>query len=326
MRKLYPSTLLKRSMGALLLLFSATISHGQVTPGCTNVLYSNGQFDSLVVGGGAGGADISVIRTGSTSYGFKADTATRVADNFVVTGSGWAPNKLTFYSYMTNSPTSPSPITSVAYLALWTTTPAAGGTPAYVSTTNPIANNAWTNVYRVTSTAVTSTARAIMAIGIPWPSNFPTTLAAGTYWLELGLLGNTTYTGPWIPAAVPTNGNAKQHTATGDAWVTIADGTNAAELPFAICGSIVTRVSSVELEKSVTTTPTAVNKNVQVRVKGYTGNMTLRIIDVAGREVLKQRFTNFYDADMGSYMKGMYFLEITSERTGEQIVRKVVKY
>jgi hypothetical protein len=88
-----------------------------------------------------------------------------------------------------------------------------------------------------------STDRPIMAVTVNWPFTI-TTLLTGTYWIEWGMAGNPSLTGPWVPAvSFATDNNARQLNLTNGetgTWAPrgdYAEINSIAEFPFVICGS-----------------------------------------------------------------------------------------
>jgi hypothetical protein len=233
-------------------------AQANVQPSCfTTPLFTNGTFITGT-GNGAGGANTS----SSPSYpfhqglGFLVDptrvqtsvpsgspTRARLADDFTVTGNGWRPSALTFYAYQTGAITSSSSITGVIDLRLWNGTPGAGGEVIAGPVDATITNNQWTGVYRVYSNSLENTDRPIMAVTVNWPFTI-TTLLTGTYWIEWGMAGNPSLTGPWVPAvSFATDNNARQLNLTNGetgTWAPrgdYAEINSIAEFPFVICGS-----------------------------------------------------------------------------------------
>ena len=88
-----------------------------------------------------------------------------------------------------------------------------------------------------------STDRPIMAVTVNWPFTI-TTLLTGTYWIEWGMAGNPSLTGPWVPAvSFATDNNVRQLNLTNGepgTWAPrgdYAEINSIAEFPFVICGS-----------------------------------------------------------------------------------------
>jgi hypothetical protein len=228
-------------------------AQANVQPSCsTTPLFTNGTF---ITGenNGAGGANTSSPQGTDTGFGYLVDPTrtqgvpagpnrARLADDFTVTGNVWRPTAITLYAYQINSGTT-STISGVVDLRLWNGTPGDGGTVIAGPVNATITNNQWTNVYRVPSGDLTQTSRPIMAVTINWPFTI-TTLLTGTYWLEWGMEGSPSLSGPWVPpVSTGTSNNARQLDLTGGepgVWVPRGDYTNTSnivELPFVICGS-----------------------------------------------------------------------------------------
>jgi hypothetical protein len=231
-------------------------AQANVQPSCsTTPLFTNGTF---ITGenNGAGGANTSSPPSGYQGLGFLVDptrvqtsvpsgspTRARLADDFTVTGNGWRPSALTFYAYQTGAITSSSSITGVIDLRLWNGTPGAGGEVIAGPVDATITNNQWTGVYRVYSDSLENTDRPIMAVTVNWPFTI-TTLLTGTYWIEWGMAGSPSFTGPWVPAvSFATDNNARQLDLTDGepgTWAPrgdYAEINSIAEFPFVICGS-----------------------------------------------------------------------------------------
>lgn len=176
---------------------------------------------------------ISVIRTGSTTFGSgqQASIPNLVGDNFSVAGPGWLVQSLSFYGYQSfaaSAFTFTGATWSVISGDVNTGTVIASGAAA------PVTNGGLMG-FRVTATTLTNTDRAIFKVDVDVPDF---NLAAGNYWLRWGLTG-TLASGPWQP---PTSdgavGNAVQSLANA-AFTTIVDtgdGLGVA-FPFAIIGS-----------------------------------------------------------------------------------------
>lgn len=207
------------------------------------VLYDNGPLVTHP-GGGAGGADASVVQTalGMSLYGFgwQNDLGNRMADDFLVTdAAGWQIDDITFFGYQTGSTTT-STITGI-FVQIWDGDPSAGGTVVWGdTTTNRLLTTGWTNIYRALDTGITDTNRPVMEI----VATVGITLAQGTYWVEFSATGSLT-SGPWAPPisilGQTATGNALQYTTTSGAWVTAVDTGSGAQqgMPFIINGSVV---------------------------------------------------------------------------------------
>jgi len=225
---------------------------------CTTPIFTNGGIASLPTGG-FGGAPISILAPPFTSFGFAVTSTTNfaLAEDFTVPGgSTWTPSSVTLYAYQTGSPTSPSPITGVQ-LRLWDGPPGGTGTPLTGLTPATITTNVFSGVYRVLDTTPTNNQRPIFATTVNWPASFPTTLAAGTYWLEWTLTppsGSLFY-----PPRAVFNGTENGRQRSGTSWATVIDaGTNApVDLPFVICGTATAPCTPSVINPSVSLTITS---------------------------------------------------------------------
>ncbi len=192
-------------------------------------LFSNGP----VAAGGP--PPISVIRAGGTLFGAgdQANLGNFVGDNFSVGGLGWTVESLSFFGYQSfaaNAFTFTGATWSIVSGDVNTGTVIASGTNAAVT-------NGGLAGYRVTSTTLTNTDRAIFRVNVDVPDF---NLAPGNYWLRWGLTG-TLASGPWQP---PTSdgvvGNAVQALSNG-AFNPVVDAgdTLGMEFPFVISGTVV---------------------------------------------------------------------------------------
>lgn len=184
------------------------------------VVFERNERNLLVthVGEGFGGADESRLQTvsfGMTGIGFGAQISFQnsVADD-VRFAAPTTINKLTFYSYQTNSTTT-STFTQM-HVQLWNGPPNAGGTVVRGDlTTNVLDTGAvlFSNIYRTTETTIGNATRPIMivpTVALNWAE-----LPAGTYWIQVRYAGQLA-SGPWQPPvtilgqASPAGANALQ--------------------------------------------------------------------------------------------------------------------
>lgn len=197
------------------------------------VLYDNGAA-------AAGSPPISVIRAGGTLFGAgdQANLGNFVADNFTVTGPGWNVESLTLFGYQ-SFVASAFTFTSATWSIV--SGDVNSGTVVASGTGSPVTNGGLVG-YRVTSTTLTNTDRAIFAINVDIPD---VTLAAGSYWLRWGLTGTST-SGPWQPpTADGAIGDAVRSLANAafNPVVDAGDGLGV-EFPFLIQGSVVPEPST----------------------------------------------------------------------------------
>jgi len=221
-------------------------------------------------GQGFGGADASAITTGGTLYGFGAAQSTgySMGDDFVVPeGFQWQIDSIKFFSYQTGSTTT-STITGCK-LAIFSgnnNNPDSVGSTLHTTDTsgNKMKSTYFTNIYRVTGTALTNNQRPIMAV----VDTVNVTLGPGTYWMRAQFAGTLT-SGPWAPprtiAGQLQTGNCKQKGPTG--WAPGLDGTTPQGLPFVIYGTAIpsTPPSWTEQTSGLTTalySVSAINDNI----------------------------------------------------------------
>jgi uncharacterized repeat protein (TIGR01451 family) len=204
------------------------------------VLFDNGPLVTDP-GAGAGGADVSALQLTQSTLGFghAVTSGFRMADDFVVGGSGWLINTVTFFAYQTGSTTT-STIDAVN-VRIWDGPPGAPGSNVVFgdTTTNRLLSTAYTNIFRTASTPLTGTTRPIMANTV----TINTFLPAGTYWFDWQT-GGTLASGPWAPAVTlvgqlaKPGANALQFDPGAMTWGPAIDTGAAAQqdLPFVIDG------------------------------------------------------------------------------------------
>jgi hypothetical protein len=198
-------------------------------------LYNNGPVVS-------GTPPLSVIRLGGTLLGAGAQSSipNLVADDFSVAGGGWNVEGLSFYSYQSFAG-STFTFSSVSWSVV--SGDVTSGTVVASGTTS--ATNGGLMGYRVSSTTLTNTDRAIFRIDLDVPDF---ALGAGDYWMRWGLAGSLA-SGPWQPpTADGAVGNATQ-SLSGGAFATLVDAGDGlgVELPFTIQGSLVPEPSTYAL-------------------------------------------------------------------------------
>lgn len=182
----------------------------------------------------AGTPPISVIRAGGSLFGAGAQGGipNLVADDFSVAGGGWNVQSLSFFSYQSFA-ASAYTFTGVN----WSVISGDVNTGTVVASGTGVPTNGGLAGYRVTSTTLTNTDRAIFRLNVD-VTDF--NLAAGNYWLRWGITGSLA-SGPWQPpTADGAFGNAAQ-SLTNAAFAGIVDAGDGlgVELPFIIAGSVV---------------------------------------------------------------------------------------
>lgn len=190
-------------------------------------LYSNGPAVQ-------GTPPLSVIRVGGTLLGAGAQGAVPnlVADDFTVAGAGWTVEGLSFFSYQTGA-ASVFTFSNV----VWSVVSGDVSTGAVVASGTTAATNGGLQGYRVSSTTLADTNRAIFRVNLDVPDF---NLAAGNYWLRWGLTGSLA-SGPWQPpTADGVFGNAQQSLSNA-AFAGVVDAGDGlgVEFPFVIQGSVV---------------------------------------------------------------------------------------
>ena len=188
-------------------------------------LYNNGTIITA-------SPNLSVLASPNTTLGYSsiATSSISLADDFKVTGAGWNVESLSFFAYQTSAvgfTFTNASWSLVAGTDVNTGTVVASGTTAVTS--------GGITAYRVTSTTLTSTARAVYRINVDIPD---VTLAAGSYWVTWALAG-TSASGPFVPPTIATSGNGSQNTGSGYFTVSDTGSLVSSELPFAINGTVV---------------------------------------------------------------------------------------
>lgn len=199
-------------------------------------LFNNG---AAVAGGPPA---ISVIRAGGTLFGAGAQTASgnAVADNFSVAGPGWNVQSLSFFAYQSFAAQAFT-FTGIT----WSVVSGDVNAGTVVSSGTLAPSNGGIAGFRVTSTTLTNTDRAIFRLNVDVPDF---NLAAGNYWLRWSAAGSLA-SGPWQPpTASGVVGDARQSLTSGpfNAVVDAGDGLGV-EFPFIIVGSVVPEPGSIAL-------------------------------------------------------------------------------
>ncbi len=179
--------------------------------------------------------NLSVLPTSDGSLGITSSTAAgfALADNFTVGGAGWNVQSLDFYGYQTSA---------VGFTFTGATWSIVSGTDvntgSIVASGTTSVTNAGLIGYRVTTTTLTSTARAIYKMNADIPDVF---LPAGSYFLTWALTG-TSASGPFVPpvGGASGTGNSLQGPVGGTAFAAVVDGVSGLPLdvPFAIQGTL----------------------------------------------------------------------------------------
>ena len=202
------------------------------------VIYSNGPLVTHP-GGGAGGADASMLQTSLSlsTYGFghQISQGFWIADDFTVPSGGWNIEGFGFYAYQTGSTLTPTFVN--VHILIYDDSPLTNPTANIVfgdHMTNRLTGSQFSNIYRVLEGALLNTTRPIMLVDC----KFDLHLAPGTYWVAWQMDGSLG-SGPWAPPITilgqTTTGNGIQYTT---AWASAVDtGTGTGQgFPFLIYG------------------------------------------------------------------------------------------
>ena len=203
------------------------------------VLFSNG---SAVNAPGTPNAGLSVLTAPATSFGATSSATQTLADNFAVTGAPWSVQSLDFFGYQTGA--AGFTFTNVSWSILAGTDI---NSAALVSSGTTNVTNGGLVGYRVLSTALTLTNRAIYRINADIPD---LELAEGNYFVTFALAG-TSASGPFVPPVAGTlgTGNAFFKSSTGTSFFPVTDGGSLQpfDVPFSIQGSVIPEPSTYAL-------------------------------------------------------------------------------
>lgn len=292
------------------------------------VLIDNGPLINSP-GVGAGGANVSNLHTGITTFGFGHSTATgfRVAEDFTIpAGTTWFVDSIIFFAYQTGSTTT-STMNHVNW-SVWDNSPAAGGQIIAGDTTaNDLDGSYWSGIYRTTDVDLTNTQRPIMTNRI---ATVGLSLGAGAYWIAWQT-GGTLASGPWAPpitiTGVTNTGNALQFNPTNGTWADLVDGTllEPQGLPFLMYGTAVTGINENQLAASISVNPNPASEIMAVRVVSATAPVSIEVMNVHGQVVysaVETRNTFAHNINVSKWSKGVYMVNLTSGEKKEN--RKVV--
>jgi hypothetical protein len=203
-------------------------------------------------GAGFGGADVSAIAPGATTFGFGAAQVLnlRLADDFTVPVGGWLVDSISVLAHATSTYGSPpsSPFTGIS-MNIWNGTPGGGGT--IIASSSSLQSTNWSGIYRTNtgSTNFTNDQRPVMNVVASFPS---LSLGQGTYWIDWALTNNKTSNSFVTPVMTASGnlvaGNSLQFTVASGVWASTTDtGINqVVDLPFAINGTAVNGVAVPE--------------------------------------------------------------------------------
>ena len=289
------------------------------------VLYDNGPIVNAP-GGGFGGADLSHLHSGLTTWGagHALSTGFRVADEFTVpAGTTWNLDSIVFHAYQTGSGLT-STINHVNF-AIWNGSPdmSTSSIIAGDTSTNRLINTTWSNIYRTNSTDFMNTDRPLMrnttdASGIVLPS--------GTYWLAWQT-GGTATSGPWVPEITITNqpvtGNALQYSPTTGLWSPLLDQNNPQGMPFIVYGTSITAVDELYMNGKVNVFPnpftTSTYFSIDKTVVAGNSELAIHITNALGQTVhsITNITSQYVEFNRNELKNGIYFYEL---RNNEQVI------
>lgn len=185
------------------------------------LLHDNGAWITYI-GAGFGGADVSHIAVGGTTFGSNINQGSNfaLADDFTVpAGFTWTLNSLTFYTYQTQTdgvPNTTSTITAARF-GLFNAAPVdatTGLVAGSLASDATITSNAFSGVYRTTQTTPTNSQRAVMKVTVDLGG---VNLGPGTYWIAWSAAGSGA-SGPWGVPLSPFKSGANAVQWNGTAW------------------------------------------------------------------------------------------------------------
>jgi len=183
-------------------------------------------------GVGAGGADISEIESGFSTFGFVMDASGgsswnkwRVADEVTIpAGESWDLDSVSLLAYQAGGPTMGS-FTSVE-LDVWDHDPLTGGSPLLSVPVNMLSSQTWTGVFRVDPAFPTDNSRSIIELRADLGQFNPPPLGSGTWWFSVTATGSSTAGPPEATVQVPwdATNNGRQFDPFGAGWIAAVDG------------------------------------------------------------------------------------------------------
>jgi len=209
------------------------------------------QPEGLFTNTNSAGQKNSTIATGNGTYGYGAQSSVSnsMADDFTVGAGGWTLTGANLFMYQTNSSGTVGSAGSINGANVTIHSDNAGA-PGSVVATGTFMSSVYTDLFRVSGTTQTSTARQIQFLTIDFGS---VNLAAGSYWIAFNASG-TGASGPWAPYLATTgpgaqqasgSANAMQQIGAAGAWNAVVDGGFQQDLPFYLNGQPVPEPASM---------------------------------------------------------------------------------
>lgn len=198
-----------------------------IAAACANVSHAVEIYNNGPVVNSAGK---SVVASGSTTYGYAANSSATVADDFTIdAGKTWNISSIDFFSYQTGA-------TGFTFgNANWSIVEGDVATGNVVASGSTAVTDGGRLGYRVLPTAQNGTTRPIYRVQAD-VADF--SLAQGHYWLRWSLTGSLA-SGPWVATTSDwRTGNANQDIGLGFRPLVDAGTQKSVELPFVINGTI----------------------------------------------------------------------------------------
>lgn len=235
------------------------------------------------------GAAPAGLQLNTLGFGAQQAAGNALADDFTVCANGMVIDGIEVFGYATGAvPAPPAPVTGV-FVEILDRDPAdplavpVAGSPGIAN--NQFANSTitWPNLYRVTTTTLTATNRAVMSARVNLGA--PIILAPGTYWLVFQFTG-VNFVPPITAMGASDTGNAKQRVGAAGAWAALVD-TGAPALPvpapqgvpfnlYGVSGNAIGSITNTGLPSCGATTiqvtgSPAIGGFIQTTLSGVTG-------------------------------------------------------
>ena len=289
------------------------------------VIFDNGPiFDQPGIG--VGGANVSTLHDGLTTYGINISLAAdyRCAEDFTIpAGTTWILDSIVVFAYQSFTSTT-STMLSVN-MQIWDGPPGDPGSTVVFgdAVTDIMITTEFVGTYRTgdfggACAPATCSDRPIMRNALLTP----TTLSTGTYWIDWQVDGSST-SGPWGPpinlgAGITTTGNAQQYVPANSTWTNAQDGgtLTGMGLPFLVVGTIVTGIDEINSNSNVSIFPNPVKNQATVRLnlQGLSSDLlTLTVYDVLGSRVseIENISVNEFTFNRNNLPNGLYMYELT---------------
>lgn len=256
---------------------------------------------------------LSILQSASlamSTYGINInmDLGYSMADSFTLDNDAEIAT-MEFYSYQTGAANPPS-IYSI-FLQVYDSDPSAGGTVIWGDmTTDRYVESMMTGGFRVLETTLNDTTRKVEVIVAGTDG---LSLEAGTYWVEVSLLGMES-SGPWGPPITitgeATTGNALQKTPEGwGAWMDSGSDT-AQGMPFQVYGTESLGVNDY-VQSGLNFYPNPMKDVLNISAK--LNIESVKAYNMLGQQVIHSGKLSNGQLDVSSLTAGTYLVKITFE-------------